>query len=143
HLVEEGKVFQQHGRWVSNLPIAEMGIPQSVRQVIQHRLARLGEPARRLLGAASGFTGPFRLELAARVGGIDEPAALDALDEILAAQLLRSTPAADTFDFTHALVRHTLYAELSPPRQVRLHRAIADVMEVGYGARAAEHADEI
>src|SRR5262245_25342504 len=143
HLVEEGKVFQQHGRWVSNRSIAEMGIPQSVRQVIQHRLARLGEPARHLLGAASGFTGTFRLELAARVAGIDEPAALDALDEILAAQLLRSTGAADTFDFTHALVRHTLSADLTPPGQVGLHRAIADVMGAGYGTRAAEHADEI
>src|SRR5262245_15139148 len=143
HLVEEGKVFQQHGRWVSNRSIAEMGMPQSVRQVIQHRLARLGEPARRLLGAASGFTGTFRLELAAQVAGIAEPAALDALDEILAAQLLRSASVADTFDFTHALVRHTLYAQLSPPRQARLHRAIADAMEAGYGSRAAEHADEI
>src|SRR5262249_1771494 len=117
HLVEEGKVFQQHGRWVSNLSIAEMGIPHSVRQVIQHRLARLREMAPPLLGTACGFTGIFRLDLAAQVAGIAEPVALDALDEILAAQLLRSAGVADTFDFTHALVRHTLYAQLSPPRQ--------------------------
>jgi predicted ATPase len=46
-------------------------------------------------------------------------------------------------DFTHALVRHTLYEGLSPARQVRLHRKIAEAMEAVYGARAAEHAAEI
>src|SRR5262249_13934641 len=46
-------------------------------------------------------------------------------------------------DFTHALVRHALYAGLSPARQTRLHRQIAETMEAVYGACAVEHAAEI
>ena len=39
-----------------------------------------------------------------------------------------------------ALFRHTLYAELSSPRQVRLHRQIAEEMERFWGERVSEHA---
>src|SRR5262249_21940323 len=46
-------------------------------------------------------------------------------------------------DFTHALVRHTLYEGLSPARQVRLHRTIAEAMEAVLGERGREHAAEI
>jgi tetratricopeptide (TPR) repeat protein len=43
----------------------------------------------------------------------------------------------------NALIRHTLYAELSPSRQVRLHRRIAGAMERLYGDGAMEHAPEL
>ena len=49
----------------------------------------------------------------------------------------------ERYDFTHALIRETLYSELSPSRQVRLHRQIAEAMEHVYGDRVAEHAAEI
>ena len=35
----------------------------------------------------------------------------------------------DRYQFTHALIRHTLWAGLNPSRQVRLHRAIAERIE--------------
>jgi class 3 adenylate cyclase/tetratricopeptide (TPR) repeat protein len=143
HLTEEGKIFQQDGRWTSNVSIAEMGIPEGVRQVIGRRLSRLSDSANKLLTAASGFNGPFHIDLAGAAAGLDESAALDAIDEALQAQLLRSTGEHDTYNFTHALIRHTLYGELSPSRQVRLHRQIAEAMERVYGDRAKDHAAEL
>src|SRR5262249_56332767 len=71
-------------------------------------------------------------------GGRDESVALDAVDEALGAQLLRATGAVDSYDFTHALIRHTLYAELNPSRQVRLHRRIAEAMAEHTPDRAAD-----
>ncbi len=143
HLMEEGKIFQQDGRWTSNVSIAEMGIPEGVRQVIGRRLSRLSDSANKLLTAASGFNGPFHIDLAGAAAGLDESAALDAIDEALQAQLLRSTGEHDTYNFTHALIRHTLYGELSPSRQVRLHRQIAEAMERVYRDRAKDHAAEL
>jgi class 3 adenylate cyclase/tetratricopeptide (TPR) repeat protein len=143
HLTDEGKIYQEDGRWTSKLSIAEMGIPEGVRQVIGRRLSRLSEHANKLLTAASGFNGPFHIDLAGAAASLDEPAALDAIDEALQAQLLRSTGEADTYNFTHALIRHTLYGELSPSRQVRLHRQIAEAMERVYGDRAHDHAPEL
>lgn len=143
HLTEEGKIFQQDGRWTSNVSIAEMGIPEGVRQVIGRRLSRLSEHANKLLTTASGFNGPFHIYLAGAAAGLDESAALDAIDEALLAQIVRSTGDADSYNFTHALIRHTLYSELSPSRQVRLHRQIAEAMERVYGDRAKDHAAEL
>jgi tetratricopeptide (TPR) repeat protein len=151
HLVEEGKIYREKGQWTTNLSIAEMGIPEGVRQVIGRRVSRLSEDANRLLTVASAFNGLFPFDIAASVAGLEETAALDAVDESLAVQLLRPGGEADTYDFTHALIRHTLYGELSPSRQVRLHRQIAEAMERSYGdpstasgrSRAADHAAEL
>ncbi len=143
HLAEEGKIYQQDGRW-ANVSIAEMGIPEGVRQVIGRRLSRLSESANRLLTVASGFNGPFRVGLAAGAAGLDETDALDAIDAALEAQLVQpASDDAESYDFAHALIRHTLYAELNPSRQVRLHRRIAEAMERLYGDRAMEHAPEL
>lgn len=145
HLFEEGKIVRGEGQWVSNPTFERMGIPQSVRQVIQRRLARISPAANALLRAAAGFSASFRFDLAARVADIEGNDALDAIDEGLAAQLLRRSKDPESFDFTHALVRHALYAELSQPRQVRLHRRIAEAMEqVGadrIGAQSGEIAE--
>jgi tetratricopeptide (TPR) repeat protein len=144
HLLEESKVEREAGRFTSRfLSIEEMGIPEGVRQVIGRRLSRLSKEANRLLSAASGCAGVFRFEIAAAVADLDERRALDALDEALEAQLVRTTAAAEVYDFTHALIRHTLYSELNPSRQVRLHRRLAEEMERRYEGDAAEHALEI
>ena len=64
-------------------------------------------------------------------------------DEVLAAQLLKSTADPHAYEFTHALVRHTLYGALNAPRRVRLHRQIAEAMEQAYGADAERYVGEI
>jgi tetratricopeptide (TPR) repeat protein len=141
-LVEEGAL----GREDANAPpaVEKLRLPDTVRQVIARRLARLPAAARGLLRVAAAFTGGIDFEVARRVAGLDEQPALDALDVALAARLLvLPSGAATACDFTHALVRHTLYEALNPARQVRLHREIAEMMEAVYGDRTVEHAAEI
>ena len=47
HLVEEGKLYREDGAWRSSATsIAELGIPEGVRQVITRRLSRLSENRR-------------------------------------------------------------------------------------------------
>src|SRR5581483_10134163 len=137
HLVQEGKLYREDGEWRSNArSIAELGIPEGVRQVITRRLSRLSDDANKLMSAASAFNGGFRFETIAAVAGLDEGITLDAIDEALDAQLLRPDGRPDHYDFTHALIRHTLYGEMNPSRQVRLHRRIAEAMTAaGAGGR--------
>ena len=46
YLIEEGRFFQgPDGRWASDRPIAELGIPDGVREVIERRLSRLSADA--------------------------------------------------------------------------------------------------
>lgn len=130
HLVEEGKLYREGGQWRSSATsIADLGIPEGVRQVIGRRLSRLTREANKLMSAASAFNGGFNFLTLAIVTGLDESATLDAIDEALDAQLLRPTGEPDHYDFTHALIRHTLYSEMNPSRQVRLHRQIAEAYE--------------
>jgi class 3 adenylate cyclase/tetratricopeptide (TPR) repeat protein len=143
HLLEEGKILRDGQGWSSNLSIAELGIPEGVRQVISRRLQRLSDQANQLLSVASAFNGAFDFEIAAAVAQLDEPVALGAIDEALEAQLLKPGPRSESFDFSHAMIRHTLYGELNPARRVRLHRKIAEEMERVWGERAAHHAAEV
>src|SRR5262245_2204120 len=143
HLLEQGALVRDGGRWRVARSLEHLGLPQTVRQVIERRLGQLSEKARRLLQVSAAFTEGVRFEIASRVAGLDEGPALDALDEALDVQMLAATTGGETYDFTHALVRHTLYDALSPPRQVRLHRQIAETMEKVYGERVAEHAFEV
>src|SRR5262249_11838657 len=143
HLVEEGTLVREGGRWSATDAVEAMRIPDTVRQVIERRLGRLGEAARRLLDAAALFTETVRFDIAAQVAGLKESAALDALDEVMSAQLLKSTADPHAYEFTHALVRHTLYGALNAPRRVRLHRQIAEAMERVHGASAERYACEI
>jgi class 3 adenylate cyclase/tetratricopeptide (TPR) repeat protein len=130
HLVDTGALYRKDGVWTSDAAsIEELGIPEGVRQVIGRRLSRLSEHANRLLTAASAFSSAFSFDIVRNVAGLEEPPALDAVDETLDAQLLQPGQGADHYQFTHALIRHTLYGELNPSRQVRLHRQIAEAME--------------
>ncbi|HKN01146.1 MAG TPA: AAA family ATPase [Candidatus Binataceae bacterium] len=143
HLVEEGKILREGQGWASKLSVEELGIPEGVRQVISRRLLRLSEDANRLLAVASAFNGPFSFEVAAAAAGLDESAALGAIDEALDVQLLRPGSNSETFDFRHAIIRNTLYSQLNPARRVRLHRKIAEEMERAWGERIAHHAAEV
>jgi len=131
HLVDEGKLYRgEDGQWKSDATsIADLGIPEGVRQVITRRLSRLSADANKLMTAASAFNGGFNFLTLSLVTGLTEASTLDAVDEALTAQLLRPTGQQDHYDFTHALIRHTLYSEMNPSRQVRLHRQIAEAYE--------------
>ena len=143
HLLEEGKILRDGQGWGARFSVAELGIPEGVRSVIGRRLLKLSEDANRLLTVGSCFKGSFSFEVAAAVAELDEDAALTALDEALDAQLLRPGVTAETFDFTHALIRHSLYSGLNPARRVRLHRRMAEAMERTWGEKASEHAAEV
>ena len=136
HLVEEGHVYKgPDGRWTSDRPLRELGVPEEVREVMGRRLARLSDTARKFLGAACAFEGSFDFEVVVAVADLDEDDALDAVDEALAAQVLQSAGGTEAYVFTNGLLRQSLYAEVSPTRQARLHRKVAEALESSYGDR--------
>jgi class 3 adenylate cyclase len=134
HLVEEGTLYRgPDGRWTTDRPLRELSLPDSVRDVVARRVSRLSEESRRFLAVASAFEGPFRLDVVAAVADLSEDSALDAVDEALAARALEAVGLTDTYVFHHALIRHTLYDQVTPSRRVRLHRKVAEALESAYG----------
>jgi DNA-binding CsgD family transcriptional regulator len=124
------------------LTASEFGVPQSVRDAVAIRLARLAPATRRMLGVAAAFTRPFEFSVLAAMVGLAEEELLAALDEALRAQLLRSA-GEERYEFSHALVRRTLYDEIGPSRRARLHRRIAQALERVYAGRELEQAGEL
>ena len=128
HLLEERALSEDSsGALEASLPL--VAVPEGVRQVLARRCARLSARANRLAEAASGFAGPFLFPVAAAVAGLGDRAALAALDELLAAGLIRPGHARERYEFAHALARQAIYDRLSPSRQARMHRRLAQALE--------------
>lgn len=127
HLVEENALVD-----------GALAVPEGVRQVIGRRVARLSERARRLLSVVSPMIGAFRWALVREVSKEDEDELLDALEEILGAQLLTEgvTAGDPTYEFSHRLVAQVLYESLPLPRRARLNRRIGEAI-------ARLHADDL
>jgi class 3 adenylate cyclase/tetratricopeptide (TPR) repeat protein len=130
HLRESSALLHEEGRWMYRGAIADLGIPESVREVIGRRLGRLSETTSRMLSLAAGIGRQFDVALLAKIADTSEDAVLDALDESMAAALVSEVRgSAAQFAFRHALIRTTLYEELSATRRARLHRRIGEALE--------------
>ena len=144
HLAESGALERVDGQWVGSAEGIAEQLPEGVREVIGRRLSRLGEDCNRMLTIAAAMPGGFTLEVVSRVLDLDEDAVLDLLDEALARQILRERrDHSGTYEFNHALIRQTLYSELSTPRRVRLHRQILGAVEQRYAANVDPHLTEL
>lgn len=107
-------------------------VPRSIYTLIQARLQRLSEAARRLLDAAVAIGRKFQFEIAARAAALSEAAALDALDEARAAGLIRMAPDDPTgrlYEFDHTLTMEVAYREVGELRHRLMHRRVAEALE--------------
>jgi class 3 adenylate cyclase/tetratricopeptide (TPR) repeat protein len=131
HLVESDSLVRQpDGRWQLAGGLADLGLPESVREVIGRRVHRLGDPAQRVLRVASVIGREFDLELLGRVTESEEDDLLDLLEEALAASVItESAGELGRFSFAHALINHTLYEALGQTRRARLHGRVAAALE--------------
>lgn len=131
HLVESGAITRQEsGRWALSGSLADLGLPESVREVIGRRVGRLGDEVKQVLGVASVIGRDFDADLLGRVVDQSDDELLDVLEAAVAASVLgESSETPGRFTFAHALINHTLYEELGTTRRARLHRRIAEALE--------------
>ena len=114
--------------------------PTAVREVIVRRLARLPEQTRTVLGTAAVVGRRFDVATLAEATSEDEDDLLDRLEPAQAAGLVHEA-GVDTFTFDHALVRDTVYGNLSASRRARRHGQVADALarRGGHESEAAHH----
>jgi DNA-binding CsgD family transcriptional regulator len=126
--------------FVTEAIAAGEGLPATVRDAVLARAARLTEPARDLLDAASVV--PQAVELQLLEALVQVPPG--AVDECLSAGMLRGED--DAVAFRHELARQAIEESLAPDRRVELHRlALAALADPATGApdlaRLAHHAE--
>jgi len=124
YLVESAQLLASEGALV-----AVQEVPQGVRDVLRRRFSRLPAATVEALRLAAVVGREAEVELLLRASGGGEDQLLDALEAALAGGLL-TEPGPGVVRFAHALVRDTLYADLSRLRRARLHGRVAEALRV-------------
>jgi hypothetical protein len=144
-LSESGALVFDEGtsRWRID-SAAGIALPESVREVIERRVGRLGERSAEVLTLAAVIGRSFELELLSAIVEMDEIALLDHLEEAVGASVLaESSDQVGQFRFVHALINQTLYDSLGPTRRARMHHRVARALEELYGQDPGEHLAEL
>jgi hypothetical protein len=131
HLADTGAIRRDaSGRWIATASIDELALPESVRDVIGGRIARLGDRAERVLCIAAVIGRDFDLALLSSATDTGEDDLLNILDEAAAASLVREVRTRPgEFFFSHALIQRIIYNDLGGTRRARSHRQVGEALE--------------
>ena len=154
HLIDERLIEAHEDGWRLTAPIdrVKLGVPDSIRQLIETHVDRLDARDQRILEAASVAGTEFSAAAVSAALG-DDLADVEIRCEELSrrgqflrecgVQILPDGHAAGRFGFVHAVYRHVLYERMSASRRMQLHQRIGRRGEELYGDRANEIAAEL
>jgi predicted ATPase len=154
YLRDRQVIAEEDGRWVlaQSLPSVERDLPESVRGMIERKIAQLSEEDRRLLVAASVQGYEFDSAIVASVLELDPADVeehLESLDRVYA--LVRFINEREfpgrmltlRYRFVHVLYQNALYASLRPTRRAQLSATVAEALLGCYGKQSTTVASEL
>jgi DNA-binding SARP family transcriptional activator len=134
HLAESGAIATTGAPAESGIAAGRVSVPEGIKDVIVQRVARLGQETSRALVMASVLGRAFELDVLAHLSELDEDELVDALDSAVRARVIEEVAgAAGHHTFSHALIRNTLYGELTATRRALLHRRAGAALEHARG----------
>ena len=111
-------------------PVSAIGTPETVREVVKQRLARLGLDTTLVLELGATIGAAFELDTVRRAASLDEGGLLDAVDESVRSGLVVEAPGRRlAYRFGHELVRRSVLDRVSAPRRAELHARVAHALE--------------
>jgi len=128
----------------ATIALAEVQVPPTVVAALVQELSALTEGARLVIQGASVAGDPFEPELAAAAAATSDSATMDALDELLAVDLVRPTDVPRRFRFRHPLVRRAVYESTPGGWRLGAHERTATALaERGAPVAARAHHVEL
>jgi DNA-binding winged helix-turn-helix (wHTH) protein/predicted ATPase len=154
YLVAEGLIAETENSWGLAVEIenVEVGVPDSIKHMIEKQLDHLEPGKQRILEVASVAGSEFSIiPVVAGLGEgheqvearCDELARQGQFIQDCGVQVLPDGKTVSRYGFIHALYRNVLYERLPASRRVQLHRRIGEQGETLYGDRAGEIAAEL
>jgi pimeloyl-ACP methyl ester carboxylesterase len=123
HLSNQGALYERDGRIATDLAVEQMEIPEGAREMVRRRLAGLSEACSHLLTVAAVLGREFDLETLERASASTHLDALEQIEEAVAAHIISEVPVtAGRYWFRQALLRETLYRDLTATRRLHIHQ---------------------
>jgi tetratricopeptide (TPR) repeat protein len=113
-------------------------IPESVKDLLLRRMRQLDDDCKRLLTFAAVTGHEFTLDVLESVSGAAPDTLVETIERAIAAHIVDETASIGRFTFAHALIRETIYEQLSFTRRAQLHRLIGAAIESQEHDRPAE-----
>ena len=137
------RLLDSEGR-LSGDGAGSVGIPEGVREVIGRRLGRLSEGCRHTLLLAAVLGREFELAALGLLREMPRGDLLDLLDEAIAVRVVSGVPGLPgRLRFSHALIRETLYDNLTTGRRLQLHARAGGALETLYAGDLESHLAEL
>src|SRR5262249_58863181 len=154
YAVAEGLIAQVDSRWQLTVEIdkLDLGVPESIRQMVEKQIHRLSERECRVLVAASVSVAGFSISAVAAAlqesaAAVEEPCEGLARRHVFiresGASRLPDGSVAARYSFVHALYQNALYDRVSAARRAHFHQRVGEQAETAYGERAGEIAAEL
>ncbi|TEU20147.1 MAG: tetratricopeptide repeat protein [Anaerolineales bacterium] len=118
----------------------DLTLPDALREAVRERLQRVPKKLQRGLELAAVLGRHF--VFATLQGLVEESQTdlLDAIEALRARQLFIEEADGIHYDFYHDKIREVIYHDLSGPRRMLMHKAVAELLESQAGNRLAETA---
>jgi DNA-binding CsgD family transcriptional regulator/tetratricopeptide (TPR) repeat protein len=145
-LVERGDFEYRDGSWRRTKGVAEIAIPDTLRDAVLERFRTLPADAQNVLLQAAVIGQRFEFGFLLSVTSSNEPVLINALRAALDAQLLLEIIADEgdvNYAFRHALTRESILLELLVPERRRMHATVGEAIEALGSEDAAAHAEEL
>lgn len=137
-LMQESTATSERWYHLRNLRLM---VPDGIRAVIGKRLNRLSPACLHMLTIAAVIGREFALkDLRALLEESPDDQFLAMLEEAIEARLIEEAPQmVGHYQFTHVLIRETLYDDLAAVRRTHLHRRVGEALEHLYAAQQEPH----
>ena len=153
-LLSRGHILDTAPGWALRTPLEriDLGVPDSVRHLIESYLADLSPADRAMLQAASVAGEDFTALVVAAALGADVTDVEARCEAFAQAQRLlrvaghvawRDQRAMPRYAFVHEVYRQAVYAQITEGQCMRLHQRIGQALEAAYGARRTEIAPRL
>jgi ATP/maltotriose-dependent transcriptional regulator MalT len=111
-----------------HVSFAGLRVPPGVVASLGDELTQLSDLGRLILEGAAVAGDPFEPDIAAAATGISEPEAMNAIDELQHADLVRTTDVPRRFRFRHPLVRRAVYETTAGGWRLGAHERCAEAL---------------
>jgi class 3 adenylate cyclase len=132
------------GAALTRAAVEEVGIPETVRDTILQRLARLDPDRVEILEAAAVLGRSFDYPTLLAVSGAQAASVQAALEAAIAEQLVEDHPDGHArYRWRHALTQEAIYESIVIPRRQAIHSRAADVLAEKPASRSVDIASHL